>query len=570
LKRRDFLKKSALAGFGTVITANEILSSPLILTNSRTIPTTEKGELIFKPFFVQDGAGPHLGMIKSFGNIGPAEWDFPSWAFASDTEWDAFYSNIFSANDGIKISDAGGKEKFGINVRWNVEGFGYIYMTADNGGEFYELPETGKSKNLNLNFELAKSRAAKNRERVNKFVKEGWQPSKDLKPYIDLSEEYLADAVKFQNDGEKCGRLSQSSLYYSMWGGEKIEIEKSWFDIKKNDYREDFFMGCDTKGFSRMDKNLFMELFAVLFNYATITHYLPRFQKEEGIYNYGDRDEQFKILKSKGITVEGRPIFWADECCTPDWLIKKSYPEVLKYVERHTKEVVSHYGDEMYAWEIINEAHDFGNIQKLLPDQLMEIAKLIADVAKDTNPKVHRLINNCCINADYIQIWTSKEVYKSNQLVTPHQFIKLCYEGGVDFTITGQQLYYQYTNRDLADTIRMAERLKKYGKPIQITEIGTTSGPTKETITSGDYVLPNHPYSWHREWDLELQAEWLEQIYTILYSKPWIEAINWYDFVDPYSFIKNGGLVANPEGEIKPAYTRLKNLKERWRSTLTK
>jgi hypothetical protein len=111
----------------------------------------------------------------------------------------------------------------------------------------------------------------------------------------------------------------------------------------------------------------------------------------------------------------------------------------------------------------------------------------------------------------------------------------------------------------------MTERLQKFGKPVQITEIGTTSGPTKETVASGDYVLPDHPYSWHRHWDEELQAEWLEQVYTILYSKPWIEAINWYDFVDPYSFIQNGGLIASPKGEKKSAYMRLKNLKEKWR-----
>ena len=83
-----------------------------------------------------------------------------------------------------------------------------------------------------------------------------------------------------------------------------------------------------------MDNDLFMDMFSELFNYATITHYLPSFQKEENVYTYGNRDEQFKLLKSKGITVEGRPIFWADECCTPDWLLKKSFPEILKYVEK--------------------------------------------------------------------------------------------------------------------------------------------------------------------------------------------------------------------------------------------
>ena len=110
----------------------------------------------------------------------------------------------------------------------------------------------------------------------------------------------------------------------------------------------------------------------------------------------------------------------------------------------------------------------------------------------------------------------------------------------------------------------MTERLEKYGRPVQITEIGATSGPTAESIASGELPLPELPYSWHRHWDEELQAEWLEQIYTVLYSKPWIEAINWYDFVDPYSFIDNGGLLASPAGEPKPAYRRLERLEKEW------
>jgi hypothetical protein len=58
------------------------------------------------------------------------------WAYASDENWDAFHSNIMASKEGVKISDTEGHKKFGIDVRWNVEGFGYIYITADNGGEF--------------------------------------------------------------------------------------------------------------------------------------------------------------------------------------------------------------------------------------------------------------------------------------------------------------------------------------------------------------------------------------------------------------------------------------------------
>jgi len=563
MNRRKFLKD-------TTLTTSGLMAAPHILTSRKNKVITEKGQLLFKPYIVQSGKGPHLGMVKSLKNLGEKDWNFPGWAFASDSEWDAFYSNIFADNNGVKISDAAGKDKFGINVRWNVEGFGYIYMTADNEGMFYSLPAKGSTKQLNLNFELAKSRVVANRKRLRQFVSSGYHPSREVKAFIDLSEEYLEDSKKVAVDEYKRGSLSQKSLYYSMWGGEKLELDKAWFDIGRMPFRENFYLGCDSEDWRDMDKDLFLDLFSDVFDYATITYYLYGFQPQEGQYNFATKDPKFKELRKRGITVEGRPLFWADECCSPPWLTEKSYPELLKYVEKFTRDMVSHYGTEMYAWEIINEAHDPGNIHKLSPEQMVEIAGLIAEVAKDTNPDVHRLINNCCLQADYIQITDWDTYPKEYGVITPHQFIKMCHEAGVDFTLTGQQLYYQYTNRDLADTIRMVERLEKYGRPVQITEIGTTSGPNKRTIDSGELSLPEHPYSWHGRWDENLQAEWLEQVYTLHYAKPWVEAINWYDFVDQFSFIKNGGLLSDPQGTRKFAFDKMKSLKNIWKDAAKK
>jgi hypothetical protein len=78
------------------------------------------------------------------------------------------------------------------------------------------------------------------------------------------------------------------------------------------------------------------------------------------------------------------------------------------------------------------------------------------------------------------------------------------------------------------------------------------------------------PYTWHRHWDEDLQAEWMEKIYTLHYSKPWIEAVNWYDQVDQFSFIKNGGLIANPNGDKKYAYHKIKSLRGMWRDAAAK
>ena len=551
INRRKFLKYSSLAGAGLLTAAHSAIAAPLILTSRRTDLNTARGELKFFPYYVQSGKGPHL----------------LDWAYASDVNWDAFHSNITVDRDGVKISDTEGIDLFAIEVRWNVEGFGYIYITADNGGSFYRLPPAGKIIRLNLNFELAKSRVMRNKRRTLQLSRDGWKPSKEVESLLDLSAGYYQEAKQVERDSLKCAYLSQKSLLYAMTVSELMELEKAEFEIARRGFRKQFYIGCDARGYFQMDPDLFLERFTELFNYATITHYListsyQDFEPQEGKKQFNLRTVLFQELRRRNITVEGRPLFWFYPTTTPDWLRNKSYSDLLKYVEQHTREVVGHYGDEMYAWEIMNEAHDWANDLQLNPDQLVEVSRIACEVARATNPKVHRLINNCCPFAEYVQLkkWGERNAIYPQR--TPVKFLKDLVSAGVDFTLTGQQMYFPY--RDLSDTILLIERLEQFGRPVQLTEVGTSSGPSKESIQTGRLDLPSEPYVWHRPWDQELQADWLEGVYTLAYSKPWIEAVNWYDFVDPYAFIKNGGLLESSRGERKAAYERLKILMNKW------
>ena len=514
-------------------------------------PFTARGELVFKPYIVQSGRRPHL----------------LDWAYASDPNWDAFHSNITAGDHGVKISDTEGKERFGIDVRWNVEGFGYIFLTADNGGEYYTLPPSGKTETLNLNYELARSRVARNRRRMTLHAKSGWQPSREARKFIDLSEEYINDATTHQADGMKCGEHAQQALLYSMWASEKIELEKAEHDIRQRGPRSDFFVGCDARAYFQMDVEKFLDLFPQLFQYATITHYLVSgvfedFEAIEGKKQFDLRTALFKQLKARNITVEGRPLWWSYKTTTPEWLRKKSFDQIKLYLEDHVRKVVGHYGEGMYAWEVVNEFHDWANECQLNPEQTVELTKLACDVARDTSPKVHRLINNCCPFAEFVQLkkWTDLDAKYPQR--TPWQFMKDLTDAGVDYTITGQQMYFPY--RDLADTILLFERLSVFGRPVQLTEVGASSGPTLESINSGKLLISNEPYIWHRPWDEELQADWMEGLYTLAYSKPYIEAVNWYDFVDPFSWIANGGILRSPKGETKAVFDRFKTMQERW------
>ena len=110
------------------------------------------------------------------------------------------------------------------------------------------------------------------------------------------------------------------------------------------------------------------------------------------------------------------------------------------------------------------------------------------------------------------------------------------------------------------------EKFGALGKTVQLTEVGAPSGPSEDSIASGKSGITQDPFAWHRPWDEELQADWMEGMYTLACSKPWIEAINWYDFVDPFSWIPTGGFLRSPKGEKRAIFDRLLALKSRWNS----
>ncbi|HSR17366.1 MAG TPA: hypothetical protein VLM39_04655, partial [Ignavibacteriaceae bacterium] len=68
------------------------------------------GKSIFRLNFLQKGRGPNLDPL----------------VYAADENNNAFHSNIKVENECITISDAEGRKKFSVHIRWNIEGYGYI------------------------------------------------------------------------------------------------------------------------------------------------------------------------------------------------------------------------------------------------------------------------------------------------------------------------------------------------------------------------------------------------------------------------------------------------------------
>jgi endo-1,4-beta-xylanase len=100
----------------------------------------------------------------------------------------------------------------------------------------------------------------------------------------------------------------------------------------------------------------------------------------------------------------------------------------------------------------------------------------------------------------------------------------------------------------------MLERIEALGKPVFITEIGVPSRDDELSTRSSDEAA-----SLVHRWDREQQADWAENMFTLLMSRPDVLGIAWYDLVGREPFLPGGGLL-DRAWRPKPVYRRIERI----------
>jgi hypothetical protein len=211
--------------------------------------------------------------------------------------------------------------------------------------------------------------------------------------------------------------------------------------------------------------------------------------------------------------------------------------------------------------EVINEAHDKANIFHFSHEQILELTREACRAAREGSPTVRRLINHCCLWAEYGRRANPDDKPRWS----PFRYLKDCMAAGVEFERIGLQLYYpQY---DLFEIDAMLDRFKAFNRRLHITELACNSA---DGLDPASMRPKSRVPGWHGPWTETIQADWLEAIYTICYSKPQFEAVGYWDLADVGGhFWPSGGLL-HRDFSPKESYSRLLKLKQSWGFGATK
>jgi GH35 family endo-1,4-beta-xylanase len=240
---------------------------------------------------------------------------------------------------------------------------------------------------------------------------------------------------------------------------------------------------------------------------------------------------------------------------TPAWLRQWPYEQVLAEYQRVVTQTLRRYAGRWPYVEVINEAHDKANLFGFTHEQVLELTRAACRAARQGAPQVKRLINHCCLWAEYAR----RPDRQGRRRWSPFRYLQDCLRAGVEFETIGLQLYYP--QQDLFEIERMLDRFAVFKRPLHLSEVSCNSAPGLDPASLRPTSLVP---GWHGPWSEGQQADWLEAIYTLCYSKPEFEAIGWWDLADVGGhFWPHGGLLQR-DFTPKESYRRLQQLQRQW------
>ena len=287
----------------------------------------------------------------------------------------------------------------------------------------------------------------------------------------------------------------------------------------------------------------YTERYTALFNYSTLAVYWGGYESSPGETQEHYIHKLTTRCRNQNLTTKGHPLVWHE--VFPAWGEKLSDAEILKQLEDRVKDIVSRFKGEINIWDVVNEAtvyHEQDNaISRWMRDNgSAHCTEQVLRWAREANPSATLLYNDFNISREFESLVAT-----------------LC-ERDAPVDVIGIQSHMHRGVWPLERVWQVCETYARYGLPLHWTEMTVLSGRLK---AENDTDWHKHHTDWKSTTAGEQeQAEYVAQLYTMLFSHPAVEAITWWDFSDYATWQGAPSGFVNANMSPKPVYDRLVHL----------
>ena len=492
------------------------------------------------------------------GQGDPASRDEIATLFAADLDYVPYRRNNIVSRDGL-VTMTIPAEKAVLQAKLLVPGYGFVWISADNRGRAY-----GKGREINFVREAAECRVHDTETLI--ASEPGFVPS--VKAQSMLADAKTLLALAEQAGSAKAAELNLTALAAGLWAGDLAVVERARLRIAKRSRREGFLFGCAGFEYPYEREAGLKEIFDQVFNYATLPFYLARVEPEPGKPDYSTLEKLQDAFEKSGIATKGHPLWWAHTAGMPPWTLDLKWEDgTLNWeIERVISDRVRHFAGRIKRYDIINEAHDWCNAWMMKQDELIDVTIACAEAVRNAGPDCQTVVNTCFMFGENAADGRVQWGLVNERNMVPYSYIKKLEEARCDYDVIGMQLYCP--SRDMLAIDKLYDRFSVFGKPYHITELGVPSHEQDlpPSTTEGDIYCLRYMYKglWHEmNWSERLQADWIEDFYTLSYARPEVEALTWWSIWDNASYVPAAGIV---HGDLRPkeGVQRLRKLEESW------
>jgi hypothetical protein len=306
----------------------------------------------------------------------------------------------------------------------------------------------------------------------------------------------------------------------------------------------------------------YRELLAQHFDYAVVPMSWRQMQPEEQKFVTQPLDEFIDLLTSKRVPIVAGPLIDLHESHVPDWMFvwEHDFDTLRELAYEYVQKLVHRYRRAVSMWNVASGLHA-GGAFTLSFEQMIEFTRLLVSQVKTMLPNARTIVTIKQPFGEYHAKFRSS--------VPPVLYAEMVAQAGINFEAFGLEIEMgipqpgKFT-RDLFQLSCLLDRFSSLGRPIFITAVGA---PGRNTPDSGDVsegrMDPAAAGRWRRPWDPALQAEWMEAVYRMALSKPFVESIAWSNLADINQTLPGGGLM-DDMFQPKPSFAKLQEMRERF------
>ena len=307
----------------------------------------------------------------------------------------------------------------------------------------------------------------------------------------------------------------------------------------------------------------YREIASTQFDYIVLPMTWKRLQPQEHAFDTAAVDVWVELLSRKRIPTIAGPLIRLDQHNVPDWMViwENDFDTLREMAYDYVQRVVNRYRRAISAWNVA-AALQTNAAFTLTFEQIIELTRMLVSQVKTLIPSARTLVTIACPFGEYHA--------HGRAAVPPMLYAEMLAQSGINFEAFALEVEMGVPApgmfmRDLFQLSSLLDRFSTLGRPVFLTAVGA---PSRATPDSGDTSEgrsdPALAGRWRRPWDPQLQADWMEAVYHLALSKPFVESIAWSNLADLRQTIPGGGLLDDVL-QPKPSYQRLQQMRERFR-----